>query len=398
MRAAGRVVLSALVVALVGCTAGTPQSGSTTSTPTTSAAPPASTAQSPTPPHSAGPASFSSAVEPSPSSGVGSASGIDQPAAPRVISTVASGLTTPWGLAPLTDGSALVTERDTGKVLRITAGGRITDLGTVDGVRPSGEGGLLGIVAPSADRALVYLTAEQDNRIVELTLAGDRITGQRPILTGIPKAGNHDGGRLAIGPDGLLYIGTGDAATTTNAQDLNSLGGKILRTTLDGKPAPGNPFPQAPLVYSYGHRNVQGLAFDDQDRLWASEFGQNTWDELNLIEAGDNDGWPTVEGRSDDPDFVSPQQVWPTDQASPSGLAYLDGSLWMAGLRGERLWQIPVHDGRSATPVAHFTEQYGRLRTVVAMPDGSLWLTTSNTDGRGDPKDGDDRILRLTVS
>ena len=311
---------------------------------------------------------------------------------------MASGLTTPWGLAPLTDGSALVTERDTGKVLRITAGGRITDLGTVDGVRPSGEGGLLGIVAPSADRALVYLTAEQDNRIVELTLAGDRITGQRPILTGIPKAGNHDGGRLAIGPDGLLYIGTGDAATTTNAQDLNSLGGKILRTTLDGKPAPGNPFPQAPLVYSYGHRNVQGLAFDDQDRLWASEFGQNTWDELNLIEAGDNDGWPTVEGRSDDPDFVSPQQVWPTDQASPSGLAYLDGSLWMAGLRGERLWQIPVHDGRSVTPVAHFTEQYGRLRTVVAMPDGSLWLTTSNTDGRGDPKDGDDRILRLTVS
>lgn len=316
----------------------------------------------------------------------------------KVDAVLATGLTTPWGVAPLPDGSALLTERDSARLLRLGTNGKLTELGTVDGVTAAGEGGLLGIVAPTPDRAYVYFTAATDNRVVALTLAKDRISSQQPIITGIPKANVHNGGRLAIGPDGLLYIGTGDGGSTSHAQDLGSLGGKILRTTLAGKPAPGNPFPQAPLVYSYGHRNVQGLAFDPQGRLWASEFGQNTWDELNLIKPGGNYGWPTAEGKSDNPEFVSPQQVWSTDQASPSGLAYQDGSLWMAGLRGQRLWEIPIQDGRAGTPIPHLEEQFGRLRTVVALPDGSLWLTTSNTDGRGTPQDGDDRLLRLVIS
>ena len=165
------------------------------------------------------------------------------------------------------------------------------------------------------------------------------------ILDGIPKGGIHNGGRMVFGPDGLLYVGTGDAGDRPIAQDPGSLGGKILRLSPDGSPAPGNPFPDAPYVYSYGHRNVQGLAFDDQGRLWASEFGQNTWDELNLITAGRQlrlaggrrSGRPAT-GSS------NRERVWPTDEASPSGIAFWQGSIWMAGLRGERLWQIPLTD------------------------------------------------------
>ena len=153
------------------------------------------------------------------------------------------------------------------------------------------------------------------------------------------------------------------------------------------------------MVYSYGHRNVQGLAFDDSGRLWASEFGQNTWDELNLITAGGNYGWPEVEGQGARDGFVDPQRVWPTDEASPSGIAFWQGSIWMAGLRGERLWQIPIDRVRRRTDDRRTGRPPdGRLRPAAdraVAPDGSLWVITSNTDGRGDVRDGDDRILRL---
>jgi glucose/arabinose dehydrogenase len=138
---------------------------------------------------------------------------------------------------------------------------------------------------------------------------------------------------------------------------------------------------------------VQGLAFDDGDRLWASEFGWNTFDELNLIEKGSNYGWPMIEGPGQDDDYVNPQVVWNTDEASPSGLAYLDGRLWLAALNGERLWRVDVNGKRASKPTDFFVGKYGRLRTVVAAPDGNLWVTTSNHDGRGDPAPLDDRIL-----
>ena len=189
---------------------------------------------------------------------------------------------------------------------------------------------------------------------------GSRLGEPETVLTGIPKGGIHNGGRMAIGPDGFLYVGTGETGDTSLAQDLDSLGGKILRLTLDGRPAPGNPFDSA--VWSYGHRNVQGLAFDGEGRLWASEFGQNTWDELNLITKGADYGWPRVEGSGNVEGMTDPVVVWRTGDASPSGLAFWRGELWMASLRGARLWEIPVTGAEAGEPVAHFTR---RLRAAA---------------------------------
>jgi glucose/arabinose dehydrogenase len=218
------------------------------------------------------------------------------------------------------------------------------------------------------------------------------------VFRGIPKGFVHNGGRIAFGPDRMLYAGTGESGDTGLSQDKDSLGGKILRLTPEGEPAPGNPFPDSP-VYSYGHRNVQGLAWDARQRLFAAEFGQDTWDELNAIRPGDNYGWPEAEGRSDDSGLHDPLAQWGTDEASPSGIALVGGSVWMAGLRGERLWRVPLKGTEAAAdPQAFLKGRYGRLRTVVAAGSDRLWLTTSNTDGRGDVKDGDDRILELRVS
>lgn len=217
------------------------------------------------------------------------------------------------------------------------------------------------------------------------------------IFKGIPKGMIHNGGRIAFGPDGMLYAGAGETGTRGLAQDRKALGGKILRMTPDGDPAPGNPFVGS-VVYSYGHRNVQGLAWDDRQRLWASEFGQDTWDELNQIKPGDNYGWPVVEGRSGDPKYHDPVAQWHTDDASPSGIAYAGGSLWMAGLKGERLWRIPLAGTRAAAaPQSFLKGRYGRLRTVVPAGGDRLWLVTSETDGRGSPGKGDDRVLELEV-
>jgi glucose/arabinose dehydrogenase len=320
------------------------------------------------------------------------------PPEPSVTGTVASRLDVPWGVALLSDGSALVAERDSGRVVRVRAGS-VTPVGTVPGVEHTGESGLLGLAVRPGDDSVVfaYFTAASDNRVVRIPFDGSRLGTPRPILTGIPKAGRHDGGRLVIGPDGNLWIGTGDAGETANAQDRASLGGKILRITPDGRVPAGNPFPGSP-VWSYGHRNVQGLAFDSTGQLWATEFGQNTWDELNRVVKGGNFGWPLIEGRGERAGFVDPQVVWSTDEASPSGLAIVDDVAYVAALRGERLWQVPVAGGRAGRPRAWFTGDYGRLRTVLATPAGRLWLTTSNRDGRGAPASADDRILELTLT
>ena len=308
----------------------------------------------------------------------------------------ATGLTSPWGLDFVDDDTVLVSERDTGKIL-LLSGGAVSTVATISEAVPQGEAGLLGIRLNTAgDQLFVYYTADQDNRVARYDFDKKTATDPTVIVSGIAKAGNHDGGQLRFGPDQLLYIGVGDAADGDTAQDTSTLNGKILRVTTDGKPADGNPFDNE--VWSYGHRNVQGLTFDDADQLWACEFGQNTWDEINLITQGGNYGWPAVEGdESDVEGMINPKRQWSTDEASPSSIAFWRGSLWMAGLRGARLWQIPVDGTETGTPVAHLQGTYGRLRSVQPFPDGSgLLVGTSNTDGRGQPQDGDDRLLKIT--
>jgi glucose/arabinose dehydrogenase len=310
---------------------------------------------------------------------------------------VAEDLDTPWGIAFLPDGTALVTERDSGRVLLV---GRGTPrvVGTVRQVSDENdEAGLLGVaVGPrfAQDRRVwLYVTSDEDNRIVTTTYADGRLGPVRPVLTGIPKGAIHDGGRLAFGPDGYLYASTGETGQRELAADLRSLGGKILRITGAGDPAPGNPFPGSP-VWSWGHRNVQGLAWVGSE-LWASEFGADTWDELNRVERGRDHGWPAVEGRGGTGSQVDPALVWRTADASPSGLAWAGGALWMAALRGERLWRIPVRGGEAGRPEGLFIGEHGRMRTVARTPEGRLWVTTSNRDGRGSPGADDDRILEV---
>lgn len=326
----------------------------------------------------------------------------------KVVRTVTEDLKSPWGLAPLPDGDLLVSSRDEGTILRVDADtGKKTELGEVPGVSPAGEGGLLGIAlspAFASDHSVyAYFTTESDNRIVRMLYdeqkpAGEQLGAPDTVLKGIPKGVIHNGGRIAFGPDKMLYAGTGESGDRGLSQDKKSLGGKILRMTPEGEPAPGNPFGDS-VVYSYGHRNVQGLAWDDKQRLWAAEFGQNTWDELNQIKPGDNYGWPEAEGRSDDSEYHNPVAQWRTEEASPSGIAYAEGSIWMAGLRGKRLWRIPLQGTEaSADPQAFLTNEYGRLRTVVSAGGDRLWLMTSETDGRGSPEGGDDRILELRVT
>lgn len=327
----------------------------------------------------------------------------EQPAeepAQQGITDVATGLDVPWAVARLRDGSALVTHRDSGAISRIGAGGAVSLAGTVAGVVPGGEGGLLGIaVEPGADpgTAYVYYTAATDNRVAAFTITDSGLRNQRTVLTGIPKGSIHNGGRIAFGPDGHLYVATGETGAPDLAQDPASLGGKILRITTDGSPAPGNPDPSSE-VYSLGHRNVQGLAWDDDGRLWATEFGQSDVDELNLIEPGGNYGWPRCEGRCDQPGLIDPEVEWsPTSIASPSGLAIADGSAWVASLRGQALWRVPLSGASAGTPQQLLEGELGRLRDVVVGPAGTLWLTTSNTDGRGSPRPRDDRIVSVTV-
>lgn len=319
---------------------------------------------------------------------------------PRVI---ARDLETPWGLAFLPDGDALVSERDNARLLRVTPHGEVSDVGRVRAAEPQGEGGLLGIaVSPSFVRdrwVYAYYTSSSDNRIVRLRYEPDGRLGRQELLVdGIPHAAIHNGGRLAFGPDGMLYATTGEAGRGDPAQDRDSLGGKILRMTPDGEPAPGNPF--GSLVWSFGHRNVQGLAFDPDGRLYATEFGQNRFDEINLIRPGRNYGWPRVEGFGDTGGtYTNPLLTWTTDEASPSGAAIAGGSLWVACLGGQRVWRVPLGtDGEVGRPQALYVGRYGRLRTVVRAPSGELWLTTSNRDGRGAPAEGDDKILAIPLS
>ena len=320
------------------------------------------------------------------------------------VSTLATDLEVPWSFAFLPDGDALVTERDSGRLLRVSPSGDAKELQTLP-EGGSGEGGLLGVaVSPDyrEDRYVyAYYTTEEDNRVVRFRI-GEK---PEPILTGIPVNSYHDGGRIEFGPDGMLYISTGDAGDASNSQNRNSLGGKILRIEPDGSIPTDNPFPGNP-VYSYGHRNVEGLAWDAEGQLYASEFGENTWDEVNRIEAGNNYGWPEVEGEGGEArGYTDPITVWPTSEASPSGAEILvggamprwEGDLFVTALRGQRLWRLELDDRGEVTGREKLLDgEVGRVRDVVQAPDGSLWVSTSNRDSYGSPvSDQDDRILRL---
>jgi glucose/arabinose dehydrogenase len=312
---------------------------------------------------------------------------------------IATGLLTPWSILRIPGGATLVSQRNDGRILAIAPDGSTTEVSVVPGVVAGGEGGLLGLAYLASGKAAwvyAYLTSADDNRIVRMPYDDGELGEPEVVLSGIAKAGNHNGGRIDFGPDGMLYATVGDAAVPDRSQDPASLNGKILRMTPDGEVPDDNPTPGS-LVYSLGHRNPQGLAWDADGQLWAAEFGQNTWDEFNRIEPGANYGWPIVEGATGDSRFVDPVLQWATTDASPSGLAYIDGTFFLAALRGERVWAIYIADDGTASATPWFVGEFGRIRDVAAGPGGTLWFLTHNTDGRGDPRDGDDRLMQVRL-
>lgn len=321
------------------------------------------------------------------------------------IQTVAERLTVPWEVAFIPESiDMLVTERP-GTLKRIGANG-VTY--TIQGVEQTSEGGLMGLALHPkfAENKWVYLyyttknvEGNLINTIERYVLSQDTLSDKKVIITDIPAAANHDGGRLAFGPDGLLYITTGDAGDEDLAQDTNSLAGKILRVTDEGTVPEDNPFNNA--VYSYGHRNSQGIAWDDKNRLWATEHGpsgrQTGYDELNRIEKGENYGWPVIYGDQKHEGMQTPiAQSGDKETWAPGGMTFANGSLYFAGLRGESLYEAQIINANEVSLKAHFKSDYGRLRTVVHKDD-MLYLTTSNTDGRGSPMKDDDHIYRFTV-
>jgi glucose/arabinose dehydrogenase len=311
-------------------------------------------------------------------------------------------LNIPWEIAFLPGGDLLVTERP-GTLLRIGADKRTIP---ISGVTHRGEGGLLGLALHPAfaqnNLIYLYLTTTTEggltNRVERYMLQGVVLSDRQVIIEGIPGAANHDGGRIAFGPDGKLYITTGDAGKTANAQDTKSFAGKILRLNDDGSIPTDNPFGNA--VYSYGHRNVQGIAWDEQGQLWATEHGRSGassgYDELNKITPGANYGWPDLEGDETRAEMVSPQiHSGASDTWAPGGIAYLNGKVIFAGLRGEALYVADVADGTAKNLKTYLRETYGRLRTVTVGPDGMLYVLTSNRDGRGKAEATDDRIIKV---
>jgi len=324
------------------------------------------------------------------------------------ITEMATGLTTPWGLTILPDGSALISSRTTAQIHRVPSSGGTPELvGIVPDVSFSAEGGLLGLeTSPTfeSDSSIyAYVSFSPSNRVVKIRISNNfcSLEVTDTVLQGIVSRDRHHGGRVKIGPDGNLWISTGDAFQGDLAQDLNSLSGKILRIGLDGSIPEGNM--NGSPIYSYGHRNVQGLAFGPDGLLYASEFGHRAWDELNLIQRGKNYGWPQTEGINGNTG-ERPLEVFRTNECSPSGMAYASGSLWMAGLHGQRLYQIPVDNGSISGPiVSHLFQQYGRIRSVEVAQDGALWIITSNTDGTSaafggvSPGIDDDKLIRIVI-
>jgi glucose/arabinose dehydrogenase len=314
----------------------------------------------------------------------------------------------PWGLVQLPDGTVLYGQRDLFTIQAMAPDGTGKhSIGAVpDAAGTNGEGGVLGLaVSPSftTDHWLyVYHTTATDNRIVRFQYDGTLRPASREILvTGIPRNKYHNGGRLRFGPDGKLYAAAGDGQDPDQAQDLANLGGKVLRLDPDGSVPADNPFPGS-FVWSYGHRNPQGLAFDSQGRLWEQEFGNNVADETNLVVKGGNYGWPACEGTIGEAcgtaGFIAPVQTYPVASASCSGIAIVRDVLYIACLRGTRLYRAVIDGDRLADVQQYYVGTYGRLRTVEPAIDGNLWLTTS-TGGDKDsvPRNSNEKIFKVTL-
>lgn len=329
-------------------------------------------------------------------------------AAPRLGKVLAKDLTVPWGLAFLPGGDALVGERMSGRVHRVSRSGGRRHIGTIGAAVPGGEAGLLGIaVSPTftKDRwVYFYVSTADDQRIIRKKYPDGKLGRTHVLLSGIPRGdtSNHNGGGLGFGPDGHLYASTGDARLDTPgqtsgsaAQDPDLLAGKILRLTPSGGVPDGNPWGN--YAWTRGHRNVEGFTWDSRGRMWATELGESAKDEMNHIVRGGNYGWPAVEGGDGRGGFRDPFVTWhPTSTCSPSGIAIARGRAWVGALAGECLYSVRMSGRHARRKVRHFGE-LGRVRTVRRAPDGSLWITTSNQDGRGTPAAHDDRVLRVTL-
>ncbi|MEU3510226.1 PQQ-dependent sugar dehydrogenase [Streptomyces longwoodensis] len=313
----------------------------------------------------------------------------------------------PWGLATLPDGTILYNRRDAQNIIHLNpATGAKTDMGTVPNVQSTdGEGGLTGLAISSnyANDHWLYImhTSPSDNRIVRIKLTNDKLdlSSEQILLTGILRNKFHDGGRLRFGPDGKLYASTGDAQNGDNAQNKNSLNGKILRLNVDGTVPSDNPFGN--YVWSYGHRNPQGLAFDSRGRLWEQEFGNGIMDETNLITRGGNYGWPACEGTSGTcgtAGYIAPKHTYPTADGSCSGIAVVHDVLYVACERGTRMYREVISGSDLTNIQTYFNGTYGRLRTVEPAPDGGLWLTTSNYGDKDSiPNNSDERIFHVAL-
>lgn len=313
---------------------------------------------------------------------------------------IAANLEIPWALDFLPaspaggpDGNILFTERP-GRVKLVDKDGGADPvlIAQISQVQPVGEGGLLGLAIhpdfPVNGFVYLYYTYAENggntkNRLSRYKFENHKLIDEKIIIDAIPGAANHNGGRIKFGPDGYLYITTGDAQNPSQAQDINSLAGKILRLAEDGY-----------SIYSFGHRNPQGLAWDDRGRLWATEHGSSGMDEINLIEPGKNYGWPAIRGDDTNPGMESPQLHSGSGTWAPAGAAFVNNSIFFAGLRGQALYQATVAAAKISL-TEHLKGKFGRLRDVVLGPDGLLYLTTGNRDGRGDPQADDDKIIRL---
>jgi len=347
----------------------------------------------------------------------------DSRASIPVETIVAQGLDTPWAIAFLPDGNMLVTERK-GAVRLVDKSGNLQSepVVTINTVKEIGEGGLLGMTLhpkfPENGWVYLYYTYESQgdntkNQVVRMKYTNGQLTDEQIILDNIPGASNHNGGRIKFGPDNYLYITTGDAQDPSKAQDGNSLAGKILRVDSEGKAPEDNPYNRRagyvprpiPPVYSLGHRNPQGIAWDKDGNLWETEHGPSGGslgtgnDEINLINSGSNYGWPEIQGDQTKEGMITPlKNSTPQLSWAPGDLAVIGDTLYFGGLRGQALYRAKIDNGRVRAVEELLKGRYGRIREVMSGPDGMLYITTSNRDGRGKPNSNDDKIIRINPS